>query len=295
MMPTLNRKEDLAETLTRLREQSYHNIEVVVVDNGSTDGTPEMVWERFPEVKLIRMPRNVGAIAARNIGFSNTRGKYVLHLDDDSFPGRHVISRMVEEFERDERLGLIAFGVLDYWQFWAPHGWASLDEEVPPAADKAPKSVIDWIGCGGGIRRELLDQVGYYEEWGLEAMFERSLSVRILNADYTVKTFPDVYVYHHWSKKGEPSAYRLADEAMFTGCRSIALFYFKYYPVDWLLYHLWRLVFAACYACVEQRRLMYIRALFSALKMAPSVWKERQTLRLEVLRDIRTPFNFKGK
>lgn len=295
MMPTMNRCTDLRETIAHLYEQQYKNIEIVVIDNGSTDGTREMIEREFPQVKYIRMPRNVGAIAGRNIGFANCRGKYILHLDDDSFPGNYCIMRMVEEFEKDSRLGLVACRVRDYWQLWQPNGWTSVTQEPAISGSPTVREVTNWIGCGGGIRRELRDKIGYYEEWGLEAMFERTFSVRILNEGYAIKAFSDIYVYHHWSANGEPAACRLAPEAMFTGCRSTVLFYLKYFPIQSMLYNLWRLTYNSVFACLEQRTTLYLRALFSAAKMAPAVWRERQKISYEVLSRFHIPFNFKGK
>ena len=80
-----NRKDELRITLQKVFEQDYKNIEVVVVDNASTDGAPEMVEQDFPQVKLIRLKKNIG-IAGWNEGFKAAKGEYVLVLDDDSYP-----------------------------------------------------------------------------------------------------------------------------------------------------------------------------------------------------------------
>jgi len=104
-----NRKEDLRESLIELKKTTYPNIELIVVDNASTDGSPEMVEREFPYVKLIKMPKNIG-IAGWNIGFEKANGKYIMVLDDDSYPAPDAIELMVEEFEKaDEDVGIIAF------------------------------------------------------------------------------------------------------------------------------------------------------------------------------------------
>ncbi len=294
MMPTMNRKDDLLMTLHRLSEQSYKNIEIIVVDNCSSDGSAEAVYKKYPHVKFIKLPRNFGAIAARNIGLSNCRGKYWLSLDDDSFPGKDCIKKMVTRFEQDEKLGAIALGILDYWKFWQ-RDWKSMAEEVPPATDEEPAEKPAWIGCGGAVRMELVKQVGGFEEWGMEAMFERSMAVRIQNLGFKVMSYADIYVYHKWSSSGEPAEFRLADEAMFSGCRSTALFYYKYFPVRNLLTSLLRLCFTAIFATFSQRRFLYLRALFSSLVWAPQVLVERMPLNENILKKQRLPFNFKGK
>ena len=97
-----NRKDDLRENLAAIREQTVKPLEVIVVDNNSSDGTPEMVIEEFPEVHLIRMPHSdYGACETFNVGFSSARGEYTGILDDDVILPKDFVARMMEEFEAE--------------------------------------------------------------------------------------------------------------------------------------------------------------------------------------------------
>ncbi|ABZ83338.1 glycosyl transferase, family 2 [Heliomicrobium modesticaldum Ice1] len=118
-----NRRNDLKEGLTRLREQPYRPLEIIVVDNGSTDDSVAMVRAEFPEVRLIETGKNLG-VEGYNAGFRQARGEYVLILDDDSFPAYDAITRMVSRFQADPRLGVVAFDVRSYDQFvqWEQQG-----------------------------------------------------------------------------------------------------------------------------------------------------------------------------
>jgi len=116
VMLSFNRKNDVQEGLQELLKQNYKNMEIIVVDNGSTDGTPGMVKNKFPEVTLITLKENLG-VAAYNKGFQQAQGKYIVILDDDSFPGSNAIPRMVEEFEKNEKLGVVAFDVRNYYDY----------------------------------------------------------------------------------------------------------------------------------------------------------------------------------
>src|SRR5471030_2979179 len=111
-----NRKADICESLRKIREIDYDNLEVILVDNYSTDGTIEEIEENFKEVKLIRMFKNIG-IEAYNIGFKNARGKYIVIIDDDSFPHQQAVKRMVDKFENDEKLGIVAFDVRNFYNY----------------------------------------------------------------------------------------------------------------------------------------------------------------------------------
>ncbi len=81
---SFNRREELRNTLTKVFEQDYKNIEIIVVDNASSDGSSEMVKNEFPDVQLIQLEENIG-IAGWNEGFKAAKGVYVLVLDDDSY------------------------------------------------------------------------------------------------------------------------------------------------------------------------------------------------------------------
>jgi len=109
---SFNRRDELRNTLTKVYEQDYKNIEVIVVDNASEDGSPEMVEEEFPDVILIKLDKNIG-IAGWNQGFEIAKGEYVLVLDDDAYPAEGAIVLGVNEILKDDRIACIAFNILD--------------------------------------------------------------------------------------------------------------------------------------------------------------------------------------
>jgi GT2 family glycosyltransferase len=81
---TRNRRTELHRCLQSLRRLTYPHTEVVVIDNASTDGLPEMVADEFPEVRLFRADRNYGCGVGRNIGARVARGDYFWFIDDDA-------------------------------------------------------------------------------------------------------------------------------------------------------------------------------------------------------------------
>ncbi len=105
-----NRREDLAVALTSVRMQDYPNIEIIVVDNGSTDGTEEMMRdEKKGPLVLYRATRNLGASVARNIGLRLAEGKFVAFMDSDAeLLAPDTISILVRRMTDNLRLGAVA-------------------------------------------------------------------------------------------------------------------------------------------------------------------------------------------
>ena len=82
IIPAFNRAWCLRETLQSVLDQTFKNFEVIVVDDGSTDGTPDLLHE-FPQIRVHRWEDNRGVSAARNRGIAMARGEWICFLDSD--------------------------------------------------------------------------------------------------------------------------------------------------------------------------------------------------------------------
>ena len=105
--PSYEQAAFLEETMRSVLEQDYEPIEYVVVDDGSTDGSPEIIRRYGDRLAWWTRQENAGQVAALNRGFTRTSGAYMgyLNSDDTLLPG--AVSRMVEELERDPELLLV--------------------------------------------------------------------------------------------------------------------------------------------------------------------------------------------
>src|SRR3954465_13790453 len=110
VVATRDRRETLLATLPRLL-RAPERPPVVVVDNGSSDGTADAVRSAFPEITVIRSEVNLGA-GARTLGVRRLDTEYVAFADDDSWWAPGGLGRAVELLARHERVGLVAARVL---------------------------------------------------------------------------------------------------------------------------------------------------------------------------------------
>lgn len=191
MIATRNRVGELEKTLASCYEQDWLAIEVIVVDDASTDGTADMVRAKFPQVTLIRHEKNKGSIASRNVILRRARGKYVIGLDDDSrFIDRDACRRVVERMEREPDLGIISF--------------QAIGPENPERMTPAGRLVGEWhcgsfAACGVAIRASMLEKTGLLPEYFYHAYEEPDLCIRAWDAGFRVLQWNDVVVYHEFS------------------------------------------------------------------------------------------------
>ena len=98
----------LRDCLDALLAQEYLQLDVTVVDNGSTDGSPGWIARHYPDVHLLAFPDNRGFSRAFNWGVGHTEGALVLSLNPDVTVRPSFISEMVRAIARDERIGMVA-------------------------------------------------------------------------------------------------------------------------------------------------------------------------------------------
>ncbi|MBI5852150.1 MAG: glycosyltransferase family 2 protein [Planctomycetes bacterium] len=213
-----NRKQDLRDNLAAIRLQTRKADQVVVVDNCSSDGTPEMVLAEFPEVQLVRMPHSAyGACETFNIGFATAHGDFVGILDDDVVLPPGFVQDMLDEFAREPATTAILSPKV-------------VEPEMPdwyrdsPAVN-TPRYMATFRGCGSMARAVPLREAGWYDERFFIFGNERDLTTRLLNLGYRVKMVPGIEVFHK-----APFGMRHGKRSLYFHVRNFWLWAFKYLP-----------------------------------------------------------------
>jgi len=214
IISTYNRQAALLRTLSELHGPASPAcpVEILVVDNASTDSTVLSVRRHFPRVTILPQPANLGPVA-KNAALPQARGQYVVFLDDDSFPAPGAIDRMASHFAADDRLGAAVFTVT-----------------LPDGSRECSAYPDVFIGCGVGLRRTALDQVGGLPEEFFMQAEEYDLSLRLLDAGWTVRTFDDLHVTHL-----KTPAARFPGRVMRLDVRNNLRLIGRYFPDRWIL------------------------------------------------------------
>ena len=102
--PTYNRISMLEEAIASVLCQDFDGVvEIIVVDDNSSDGTSEIVRQKYPNVRLISLKQNVGAYVARNLALKEARGKYIAFLDSDDLWQKNYLKTQLAALEGNER------------------------------------------------------------------------------------------------------------------------------------------------------------------------------------------------
>ncbi len=197
---------------------SYPNFEVVVVDNASTDGTPEYLRELATRERRVRValnPENRGFAAACNQGARLARGEVICFLNNDTVVSRGWLSALVRALRADPRLGLVGAVTNDIGnEARIAVGYSSI-EAMPEWAERwswshrGERRGVPMVAlfCAA-LRREVWEAVGELDErFGIGMFEDDDYSLRVRRAGYTVAVARDAYV-HHWHQ----AAFRLLGE-----------------------------------------------------------------------------------
>lgn len=275
-----NRKKDILESLQGISEIKYDSLEVIVVDNASNDGTCEAIEEAYPNVKLIKMFRNIG-IEAYNIGFKNAKGKYIVILDDDSFPEKHAVERMVHQFEKDDKLGVVAFDVRNYYKYDEVATLDTVEGKV-----QAKEYYMAFNGAGAAIRRELFEEIGFYPEEFFLYWNEQDTAFRVWDKDYKVVFFSDIVAYHKYSPKNRESW-----RAPYYYTRNAFFLVWKNYPTLIALKKTSYLIYKTIYSACEQHSFIYIKGMIDAFIQINKIKGKRKPVGKEIAEKLRIPLD----
>lgn len=195
VIATRNRRPELCATLERLSDLPERP-RIIVVDNGSRDGTAQAVRRAFPRVQLISLPRNRGA-CARNVGVRRAQTPYVAFSDDDSWWEPGALSRAVAVLDASPRTGIVAAATLVGPQA-VPDPLNALMAASPLAQGCLPgPRVLGFLGCAAVARRQAYLAAGGYSRLLFIGGEEELLAYDLAAKGWSISYRDDV-IGRHW-------------------------------------------------------------------------------------------------
>jgi len=116
VIPHWNGVEVLSECLESLSETKYPNMEIIVVDNASTDGSPDWVSLNFPQVQLIENDQNYGYAGGCNRGAKIAEGEYLVFLNNDTIQDHHWLDSLVDFMNLNSNVAAVQPKILNFFE-----------------------------------------------------------------------------------------------------------------------------------------------------------------------------------
>lgn len=240
IIPTWNRKELLAECLDSLNVQTYTDLAILVVDDGSTDGTTAFVHERYPDVEVLSLVENGGFCKAVNAGLRACSTELIMLLNNDMTFEPDCVEKMVQAMDT-QNAAMVAPLVL--WKDEPDRIYSIGDRQLtngrpesigfrePLEGFSFPTTVFG-VSAGAAVyRREVFDKVGLLDERFIAYFEDSDLNFRARLAGFKAIAEPAARAYHVGSASIEGRTWWRARQCY----RNHALLVLKSMPASLLL------------------------------------------------------------
>ena len=300
----LNRRELLGRCLDSLWRQTFSNFEVVVVDNGSTDGSMEFLRAiSEPRLRIVSLTSNKGFAGGCNAGISVAQGRCIATLNNDAEADQRWLEELVVGIESDKSVGMCASKILFYndrkridkaghlmYPDGLNHGRGSGQPDRGQFDQR--EEVLFPDAAAALYRREMLEVIGLFDEYFFAYGDDADLGLRGRLAGWKCLYIPAAVVYHvHSATAGEFSplkAFLIERNRIFVAVKIFPfslLLISPFFTAVRLAYHAYGSIFmigsSGQYAaeCSHTRlALMMLKAYWSGLKLFPEMWRSRRKI-----------------
>lgn len=204
----------LPDCLDSLEVQSYRDFETILVDNGSTDGSLELVHDRYPWVRLVPLSANTGFSTGNNRGLTQAVGNYIVTLNNDTKAEPRWLETLVKVANDNPRAGMVGCRICSFTdpdiidsigmglcrdgmsrghyrnKLWSELSLSNVEDILFPSA------------CAALYRREMVDAIGFFDDDFFAYAEDSDLGLRGRLAGWTAVGATEAVVYHKYSQTG---------------------------------------------------------------------------------------------
>ena len=206
IIPNFNGKHFMVDCMEALEKQTFRDFEILVVDNGSSDGSVPFLREKWPDVRLIALPENTGFSGAVNIGIRSCTTPYVILLNNDTKVEPDYVGELVRMIRSSDRIFSVSSKMLqmydpefmdDAGDLFMLTGWA-FQRGVSRSAELYDKPCRVFTACAGAAiyRRDVFDEIGVFDEMHFAYLEDIDVGYRARIAGYENWYCPTAVVHH---------------------------------------------------------------------------------------------------
>ena len=290
VVPNWNGKDVLGKCLDSLLTQTIKPI-IVVVDNGSNDGSLKYVKDKYPGVKLVELDKNYGFSGGVNRGIEyalESGAEFVALLNNDATAEPNWLEKLVQTAKDNPNAGIVTGKIMridkkhldstgDFYSIWGlpfPRG----RNEVDVGQYDAKTEVFGASGSGSLYRTKMLREVGLFDEEFFAYFEDVDISFRAQLAGWKVRYEPGAVVYHH---VGATSS-KLGNFARYHTYKNFVMLYSKNMPAKLFFKYLPALLVTSlgllARGVLRGHLWTYIRGTCAGLKRLPGTFKKRRSV-----------------
>lgn len=213
IIPHFNGRHHLQDCFDSLRAQTCQDFEILLVDNGSTDGSQAFVQTHYPEVRLIELGENRGFTGACNAGWAAAEGEIIILLNNDTAVESKWLSEIIQAFAQHPEVGSIACKMLlfdkrdhfhtagDYYRVDGLPGNRGVWQKDEGQFDE---ETFVFSACGGAAayRRQMLNEIGFLDDAYFFSCEDVDMGWRAQLTGWKVLYVPTAVVYHKLKATG---------------------------------------------------------------------------------------------
>lgn len=285
-----NGKPLLPDCLSSLKAQTFQEFEVILVDNGSSDGSATYVREHHPWVRLLELAENTGFAEGNNRGLSMAQGEYIATLNNDTKVSPDFLAELVRPMAENPGIGMVAAKMLNFFRTdridsfgihptTAGIGCNTGIGETDSGRYDAPAEVFGPCAGAALYRRTMLEQTGFFDPDFFAYYEDLDLAWRARLADWKAVAAPAALVYHvHSATAGRMSAF-----TVYQTHRNKWFVIIKNWPLSLIIRHLPAIMAydsaALLLAIIKGKMMPALRARLHLLAAIPGLFKKRKSVR----------------
>jgi GT2 family glycosyltransferase len=292
VVPNWNGEQLLGECLDSLNRQTLPG-EVIVVDNGSRDGSVQLIEDYYPDVHILRLEDNDGFAGGVNagIGYARKQGAdYIALCNNDAVAEENWLERLVAQAEASGDIAVVTSKILAYdgetidstgdgYSIWGtpfPRGRGEADHGQYDGAKH--REVLAASGGASLYRADLFGDVGLFDEWFFAYYEDVDISFRARLAGWRLRYAPEAIVYHHIGATSE----KLGDFRLQHMYKNFPVVFIKNMPGDLFFKYGWRVSgvfgFKMLQLIKKLKLILLIKLLFKIIVHLPKAFTQRHRI-----------------
>jgi len=277
-----NRADETLRAIQSALDQTYENIEVIVIDNNSSDSSVIKINNKYPSVKVVRLEKNYGCPGGRNRGVKHCQGDYILFCDNDGVLHKDAVQNAVNAILEDENIAIVTGRVKEF----------DFESEIDTNYDLSRHKSSFVCLFQGGIslhNKNLFLKCGPYPDDYMYGQEETYLALRLLNDNFKIVKNESVVLWH----KKSSTARNIQKEIMQAWGNTLSNAY-QLFPLEYfILYFIYFWIVYPLYAIKHGFLISFIKSTKNYFKRLKNY--DRKPVKRVTYRNFRNCLNNREK